>query len=77
MLRQTFPPKDVSCMGRTTPHHDTKILRPSASFMGHMTRLKFPFLRLQISTLCMENKVFGITSSLQNIRSFNIMVEEI
>lgn len=49
-------------------------------FMVKRTQLKFInhlFLRLQIYTLCMENKVYGITFNLQNIRSVNIIVTEI
>ena len=67
-------------MGRGIPQgHDTKIPRHSASFMGHRTEWKFIvhlFLRLKISTLCMENKVLKIAFSLQVIRSFNIMMKE-
>ena len=81
MLCQTFPPNLRVIRVEASPQgHDTKISRHSASFMVNRTQLKFIdhlFLRLQISSLCMENKVFGITSSLQTIRSFNIMVKEI
>ena len=73
--------KNVSCMGISIPqHHDTKISRSSASFIINRTQLTFInhlFLRLQISYLCMKNKILGITSSLQNITSFNIMVKEL
>ena len=49
-------------------------------FMVKRTQLKFInhlFLRLQIYILCTENKVYGITFNLQNIRSVNIIVTEI
>ena len=53
-----FSPQNVSCVGT-----------------GTIPRFQDPLQvhgqRLQISTLCMENKMFVITSSLQNIRSFN------
>ena len=66
-------------MGRSiSQDHGTKISRPSASFMVNWTQFKFTnhqCLRFQIKTLCLENEVFGIMSSLQNIRSFNFMIK--
>ena len=68
-------------MDRDIPQgHDTIISIPCASFMVNRTQLKFInhlFLRLQISTLCKKNKISAITSSLQNIRLFNIIMKEI
>ena len=50
-------------MGKGIPQgHDTKISRPSESFMINKAQLKFinhPFLRFQIIILCMENEAFG------------------
>ena len=74
-----FSSKNMSSIGRGIAQcHDTKISRTSAKFMVLIGQLKLRNhlpLRLQINALCIENEVFGITSSLQNIRSFNIMRE--
>ena len=75
MLSQTFP-KICELYGYRHPLGSWyENLKTFCKFMSNRTQLNFInhlFSRLQTNTLCLE-----ITSSLQNIRSFNIMVKEI